>query len=113
VHRPDLPLYPGGAVRLGFGLWNSPIATVVVEGIVFIVGVTMYARGTQPSDRIGRWSFWGLVAFLILLYVVSSVSPPPTSVRALAWGALIGWPLTLWPWWVDRHRQSLTPHRGM
>jgi len=113
VHRPDLPLYPGGAARFGFGLWNSPIATVVVEGIVFIVGVTMYARGTQPSDRIGRWSFWGLVAFLILLYVVSSVSPPPTSVRALAWGALIGWPLTLWPWWVDRHRQSLTPHRGM
>jgi hypothetical protein len=113
VHRPDLPLYPGGGARFGFGLWNSPIATVVVEGIVFIVGVTMYARGTQPSDRIGRWSFWGLVAFLILLYVVSSVSPPPTSVRALAWGALIGWPLTLWPWWVDRHRQSLTPHRGM
>ena len=113
VHKPDLPLYPGGAVRLGFGLWNSPVATVVVEGIVFIVGVTMYARGTQPSDRTGRWSFWGLVAFLILLYVVSSVSPPPTSVRALAWGALIGWPLTLWPWWVDRHRQSLTPHRGM
>jgi hypothetical protein len=113
VHKPDLPLYPGGAARFGFGLWNSPIATVVVEGIVFIVGVTMYARGTQPSDRIGRWSFWGLVAFLILLYVVSSVSPPPTSVRALAWGALIGWPLTLWPWWVDRHRQSLTPHRGM
>jgi hypothetical protein len=113
VHKPDLPLYPGGAARFGFGLWNSPIATVVVEGIVFIVGVTMYARGTQPSDRIGRWSFWGLVAFLILLYVVSSVSPPPTSVRALAWGALIGWPLTLWPWWVDRHRQSLTPHRGL
>jgi hypothetical protein len=113
VHKPDLPLYPGGAARFGFGLWNSPIATVVVEGIVFIVGVAMYARGTQPSDRIGRWSFWGLVAFLILLYVVSSVSPPPTSVRALAWGALIGWPLTLWPWWVDRHRQSLTPHRGM
>jgi hypothetical protein len=113
VHKPDLPLYPGGAARFGFGLWNSPIATVVVEGIVFIVGVAMYARGTQPSDRIGRWSFWGLVAFLILLYVVSSVSPPATSVRALAWGALIGWPLTLWPWWVDRHRQSLTPHRGM
>ena len=23
-----------------------------------------------------------------------------------AWTALIGWPLTLWPWWVDRHRDS-------
>ena len=112
VHRPDLPLYPGGGVRFGLGLWNNPIATVVVEGIVFIVGVAMYARDTQPNDRIGRWGFWGLVAFLILLYVVSSVSPPPTSVRALAWSALIGWPLMVWPWWVDRHRQSPTPHRG-
>ena len=112
VHRPDLPLYPGGGVRFGLGLWNNPIATVVVEGIVFIVGVAMYARGTQPSDRIGRWGFWGLVAFLIVLYVVSSVSPPPTSVRALAWSALVGWPLMVWPWWVDRRRQSPTPHRG-
>jgi hypothetical protein len=112
VHRPDLPLYPGGGARFGLGLWNSPIATVVVEGIVFIVGVAMYARGTQPSDRIGRWGLWGLVAFLILLYVVSSVSPPPTSVKALAWSALIGWPLMLWPWWVDRHRQTPAPRRG-
>jgi hypothetical protein len=111
VHRPDLPLYPGGGVRFGLGLWNNPIATVVVEGIAFLAGVTMYARVTQPNDRIGRWGFWGLVAFLILLYVVSSVSPPPTSVKALAWSALIGWPLMLWPWWVDRHRQTPAPHR--
>jgi membrane-bound metal-dependent hydrolase YbcI (DUF457 family) len=31
VHRPDLPLYPGGP-RLGLGLWNSILATVIVEG---------------------------------------------------------------------------------
>src|SRR3954470_21958054 len=24
AHRPDLPLYPGGAERLGLGLWNNP-----------------------------------------------------------------------------------------
>jgi hypothetical protein len=104
AHRPDLPLYPGGAARFGLGLWNNPIATIVVEGLVFIIGVTVYARATRPRDRAGGWGFWGLVAFLVLLYVVSSVSPPPPSVNALAWSALIGWPLTLWPWWVDRHR---------
>jgi hypothetical protein len=105
VHRPDLPLFPGGSARFGFGLWNYPIATVIVEGIVFIAGVAVYARSTQPLDRAGRYGLWGLVAFLVLLYVVSSVSPPPPSVKALAWSALIGWPLTLWPWWVDRHRR--------
>lgn len=104
VHRSDLPLYPGGSARFGFGLWNSPIATVIVEGLVFMIGVAVYARTTQARDRAGRWGFLGLVVFLMLLYVVSAVSPPPPNVRTLAWTALIGWPLTLWPWWVDRHR---------
>jgi hypothetical protein len=104
VHRPDLPLYPGSSARLGFGLWNSPLATIIVEAIVFVAGVAAYARTTTARDRAGRWGFWGLVVFLVVLYVVSAVSPPPPNVRALALGALIGWPLTLWPWWVDRHR---------
>lgn len=104
VHRPDLPLYPGASARYGLGLWNNPIATLVVEGIVFIVGVAVYARATRARDRAGRYGLRGLVAFLVILYVASLVSPPPPSVTALAWSALIGWPLMLWPWWVDRHR---------
>ncbi len=104
VHRPDLPLYPGGAARVGFGLWNNPLATVVVEGIIFVIGVAIYVRSTQPRDRAGRYGLWALAAFLVVLYVVSLTSPPPPNVTALAWAALIGWPLTLWPWWVNRHR---------
>ncbi|HEV8498935.1 MAG TPA: hypothetical protein VGQ56_18790 [Gemmatimonadaceae bacterium] len=104
VHRPDLPLYPGGTARFGLGLWNNPTATMLVEGIVFVAGLTIYARATRPRDRIGRYGLWALAAFLVVLYLVSSFSPPPPSVKALAWSAMIGWPLTLWPWWVDRHR---------
>ena len=33
THRPDLPLYPGGSL-VGLGLWNSPVATVAVEGLM-------------------------------------------------------------------------------
>jgi hypothetical protein len=84
-------------------VWGAAFG--VLEGIVFVAGVAVYARATRPLDRAGRYGLWGLVAFLVLLYVVSSVSPPPPSVKALAWAALIGWPLTLWPWWVDRHRR--------
>jgi hypothetical protein len=105
VHVPDLPLFPGGAARYGFGLWRSPVATVIVELLVFLAGVRIYARTTRAADRIGRFGLWGLVVFLLALYG-ASFGPPPPTVKALAWTALIGWPLTLWPWWVDRHRRT-------
>jgi hypothetical protein len=104
VHMPDLPLYPGGGTKFGFGLWQSPAATVIVEIALLVAGIMIYSRTTHPRDRAGRYGLWSLAGFLVLLYVVSAVSPPPPSVNALAWTALIGWPLALWPWWVDRHR---------
>jgi membrane-bound metal-dependent hydrolase YbcI (DUF457 family) len=36
THRPDMPLYPGGA-RYGLGLWNSIYGTMVVEFLMFAV----------------------------------------------------------------------------
>ena len=106
VHVPDLPLTPGGSARFGLGLWNSPLATMIVEAIVFVVGVVIYARSTAARDGVGRYGLWSLVAFLVVLYVASTYGPPPDTVRGLALAALIGWPLTVWPWWVDRHRAS-------
>jgi hypothetical protein len=103
VHVPDLPLYPGGSARLGLGLWRNPVATMVIEAVVFFAGVLVYARCTRARDRIGRFGFWALIVFLLALYAASG-GPPPPSVKALALTALVGWPLTLWPWWVDRHR---------
>jgi len=104
VHQPDLPLYPGGTARIGLGLWSSPQAAIIVEAILFLAGVTAYATVTQARDRIGRYGLVALAAFLVLLYVASIVGPPPPNVTVLAWTALVGWPLILWPWWVDRHR---------
>jgi len=104
VHVPDLPLYPGGSARFGLGLWRSPAATIVVECIVFFAGVFVYARSTNARDRIGRYGFWLLVLFLLGLYYASAAGPLPPNVKSLAVTALVGWPLTLWPWWIDRHR---------
>jgi hypothetical protein len=105
VHVTDLPIYPGGAGRYGFGLWRNPTMTVIAELLVFAGGLAIYARTTLARDRIGRYGLWSLAVFLLLLYV-ASLGPPPPTVKALAWTALIGWPLTLWPWWVDRHRTA-------
>src|SRR5882762_6377816 len=41
-HRPDMPLYPGGAERLGLGLWQSLAGTFAVEGLMFAAGVALY-----------------------------------------------------------------------
>jgi hypothetical protein len=49
--RPDLPLVAGVGMYVGLGLWNSVPATLIVEGIMFIAGVFLYASGTR--DRIG------------------------------------------------------------
>jgi hypothetical protein len=106
THAPDMPLAPGVATKVGLGLWRHPTATIVVEVIMYIAGVAIYARSTQAVDNKGRYGFWALVATLVGLYALSIVSPLPPTVTALATGALIGWPLALWPWWVDRHRRS-------
>ena len=105
THVADLPLYPGGPL-VGLGLWQSMYGTMVVEGALFLIGAAVYARVTRPIDRIGTWSFGALVALLAVLYVANAYGPPPTNVSAVAWGALAGWLLPLFGWWIDRHRTA-------
>lgn len=107
THRPDMPLYPGGP-RVGLGLWNSVTATIVVEGLLLLIGVAMYAGTTRARDGIGRWGFWSLVLLLVIAYVGSIKTPPPSSITALAVGAIIfGSVFVLFAWWVDRHREVI------
>jgi len=58
THRPDMPLLPGNATRVGLGLWNSVPATLVVESLMFAAAVWLYASATRSRDRVGRYSFW-------------------------------------------------------
>ena len=108
THRADMPITIGGAQRLGFGLWNSIPATVVLEGALFAVAVALYAKSTQALDTIGRRALWALVAFLAVVYVASIFGPPPPSSAAVAWTALSMWLLVAWGYWVDAHRRPTT-----
>jgi len=107
THVPDLPLYPGGP-RVGLGLWRYPSATLVVEALVFLIGLALYWRFTRPVDRTGRWALWAFVIVLVVLTLGSIYSPPPTSANAIGWAALGGWLIPVFGWWVDRHRQPVT-----
>jgi hypothetical protein len=107
THRPDMPVYPGGP-PLGLGLWNSVAGTVLVEAVMFVAGVWLYATATRARNRAGRYGFWTLIAVLLLFYVGSLFSPPPPGRTALAVGGIIfGWLFVVWAWWGDRHRESV------
>ena len=90
VHVPDLPLSGGSPIRLGLGLWNHPIATLVLELATLAAGVAVYVafRSTRHPARRGRLA--ALVAVLVGLYLLSFFGPPPPSVAAIAVADLVG-----------------------
>ncbi len=104
THKPDLPLLPGSAGRVGLGLWNHPVPAVTIETAVFVVGVILFLRAGRALDRIGRWGLGALLAFLCLTHLGNLLGPPPPSVAAVAWVGQAQWLLVAWAYWVDRHR---------
>jgi len=112
THRPDLPLVPGGAARIGLGLWHSLLASLVVELAIFAVGVGLYLRATHATDRIGSVALWSLVGFLLLVYFGNLFGTPPPSVTALAWVGQAQWLLVIWAYWIDRHRRAVAVNGG-
>ena len=105
THRPDLPLAPG-AVKVGLGLWDSIVATVIVEGTLFAAGIIVYATATRARNRTGSVAFWSLVAFLAAIYVANIIGPPPPSARAVSVVTLLMWLLIPWAIWIDRNRET-------
>ena len=107
-HRPDLPLLPGSPITVGLGLWNTFVGTVVVEGGLFIAVVILYATSTRAADRVGTYSFWAFVAFLIAFYIGSMATQDPLTQEELGIGGLTQWLLVPWAYWIDRHRRVVT-----
>ncbi len=108
VHIPDLPLYPGSQLLLGFGLWNYRAGAILTEALVFITGAVLYLRSTRAVNKAGSYGFWGLIAVLVLIYIANLSGSPPPSVRAVAWAGELQWLFIIWAWWVDRNRSPIT-----
>jgi membrane-bound metal-dependent hydrolase YbcI (DUF457 family) len=105
THRPDMPLYPGSTTYVGLGLWNSFAGTMVVEGLMFIGAVVLYASSTKAKDKTGNYAFWSLILFLVIIYFSNAFGPPPPDEKTLAYVALAQWLFVPWMYWIDRHRK--------
>ena len=104
-HRPDLPVAPGMHTFLGLGLWNSRPATIIVEGVMFLGGIILFAKGTTAKDRVGTFAFWSFIAFLVIVWMANTFGPPPPDVNAIGYVGLTMWLLVAWGYWIDRHRK--------
>jgi hypothetical protein len=109
-HKPDMPL-AFGDLRVGLGLWSSVPATIVVEGLLFAAGISVYLRCTRARDRIGHLGLWALIVTLVGIYLGGIFGPPPPSVTAVAWTAQAMWLLVAWAYWVDKHRVRTKNYR--
>jgi hypothetical protein len=103
-HRPDMPLTPGGNIYLGLGLWNSLLATILVEGGLFALGVTLYLRTTRSRNKTGSYALGALIGLLVAIYLGSLFGPPPPSMSTVAWLDIGQWLLVAWMYWVDANR---------
>ncbi len=106
VHVPDLPLYPGSSELLGFGLWNYKLAAIIIEVLIFLLGLRFYLQVTKAINKIGKYGFWALILFLAVVYVSNLFGPAPPNVKAIAWAGELQWLFVIWAYWVDKNRTS-------
>lgn len=110
VHRPDLPLSLSEETKLGFGLWNNKVLTIVVETIIFFGGVMLYAINTKAKNKTGTYSLWGLVVFFLLIYVMNLLGDPPPDAKTIGYVGLAQWLFVLWGYWIDVNRTATANH---
>lgn len=106
THAPDLPIAPGLEIKVGLGLWNSLIFTLLVESAIFAVGIFLYLKITQAKNKKGEYGFWGLIIFLVLIYIMNVFGSAPPNEEAIAWAGNLQWLFVFWAYWVDKNRDS-------
>ncbi|QQS36129.1 MAG: hypothetical protein IPM56_18120 [Ignavibacteriales bacterium] len=104
VHIPDLPIIPGSELKVGFGLWNSFAATVILEGLVFAAGVFLYYKSTKKKNKTGVYALLGLIIFLVVMYIANLFGPPPENVESIGIVGNAQWLIIAWGYWIDRNR---------
>lgn len=107
MHRPDLPLIPGGDLLVGLGGWNNLWLTMAVELLIFGAGAFLYLKTTRAVDRTGSIGLWALLTFFVVVYMANIFGDPPPNTTALAWVGQAQWVLVLWGYWIDRHRRAV------
>jgi len=79
VHPRDLAMYDS-TFKMGFGMWNYPMGTYLLEAALLAVGAYYYLRsGDRRAVRV-----WIYVALLLVVNAVNLFGSPPGSIQSVA-----------------------------
>lgn len=104
VHHPDLPLWPGDRPRIGFALWDHPLAESGLEMGAFAVLGLVWGAVRKTDGR----AFWPAAVFVgagLLVMLGSLASKPEGAVDPMSLGAMglaVYLGMTFVAWLVDR-----------
>jgi len=74
VHRPDLPLWPGSSIELGFGIWNWPIPAFILE-ISLLLAAFLYWLRVTTGPRSNVIALIALFLFMVGLQFFFITAP--------------------------------------
>jgi hypothetical protein len=97
-----LPLTFGNSQKVGLGLYNSMPIMLAVDFGLFGIAFAFYLFRTNPQDRIGKWTPWLLVVYLLAL--VPTTFLPGKWIIITAIGMILVVPIGVW---IDRHRSMI------
>ena len=105
-HRPDMPFAPGVHRYYGLGLYNSRLGMLLVEGLLWAIGIVLYERTTRSRNRTGSWVLYVGVAILSWLWIasLSGAAPQVSMVKMGLIDIVFLGILVAWAFWVDKLR---------
>jgi len=74
VHRPDLPLWPGSSIELGFGIWNWPILAFILE-IGLLLAAFFYWMRVTTGPRSSVIALSVLFVFMVIMQFFIITAP--------------------------------------
>lgn len=88
VHIPDLPLLGKDSLKIGLGLWITPLFALALESALVLAGFITYLVAVKPKGGLARWGL-GLLLLLVTALTVSGTlfaeTPPPAAGAAMSW----------------------------
>ena len=107
AHPPDMTIAPGIHRHLGLGLWTNVLATVVVEGGLWLLAIILYLRVTRSRKWLGTIVFWVGIILLTLIGYNNVAGPPPPNPSIVPITSLIYFSLVIgWAYWVNKLRSA-------
>ncbi len=99
VHRPDMPIWPGGDMLLGLGLWNFAWPAYGLE-VLLLGGMIAWWLGVTKGPLWTAVASWALVTFMSVMqffimtkptldYQQSGILPPPPDGVGLSVAGLV------------------------